>query len=102
MHTTLQAAVWMTGAIISFTLMAIAGRAVSIELNTFEIMLYRSLTGIVIVVGITWFVGTLHQVSRDNLGLHALRNVFHFTGQNLWFYAITVIPLAQVFALEFT
>jgi drug/metabolite transporter (DMT)-like permease len=26
----------------------------------------------------------------------------HFTGQNLWFYAVTVIPLAQVFALEFT
>jgi drug/metabolite transporter (DMT)-like permease len=31
-----------------------------------------------------------------------LRNVFHFTGQNLWFYAVAVIPLAQVFALEFT
>jgi drug/metabolite transporter (DMT)-like permease len=31
-----------------------------------------------------------------------VRNVFHFTGQNLWFYAITLIPLAQVFALEFT
>jgi drug/metabolite transporter (DMT)-like permease len=28
--------------------------------------------------------------------------VFHFAGQNLWFYAVTVIPLAQVFALEFT
>ena len=26
----------------------------------------------------------------------------HFAGQNLWFYAITLIPLAQVFALEFT
>ena len=28
--------------------------------------------------------------------------MFHFSGQNLWFYAITVVPLAQVFALEFT
>jgi drug/metabolite transporter (DMT)-like permease len=26
----------------------------------------------------------------------------HFTGQNLWFYAVTVIPLTQLFALEFT
>ena len=26
----------------------------------------------------------------------------HFIGQNFWFYAVTVIPLAQVFALEFT
>jgi drug/metabolite transporter (DMT)-like permease len=30
------------------------------------------------------------------------RNVIHFAGQNLWFYALTVLPLAQVFALEFT
>ena len=36
------------------------------------------------------------------LPLQGLRNIFHFTGQNLWFWAITVIPLAQVFALEFT
>ena len=26
----------------------------------------------------------------------------HFAGQNLWFLALTLIPLAQVFALEFT
>ncbi|MEO1641512.1 MAG: DMT family transporter [Pseudomonadota bacterium] len=102
MHTTLQAALWMIGAITSFTLMAIAGRAVSLELNTFEIMLYRSLTGIVIVVGVAWAAGTLTQVSRNRLGLHGLRNICHFAGQNLWFYAITVLPLAQVFALEFT
>ena len=31
-----------------------------------------------------------------------LRNLLHFTGQNLWFFAISVAPLAQVFALEFT
>jgi drug/metabolite transporter (DMT)-like permease len=31
-----------------------------------------------------------------------VRNLAHFTGQNLWFYAITVSPLALVFALEFT
>ncbi len=92
----------MIGAITSFTLMAIAGRTVSIELDTFEIMLYRSLTGIVIVVGIAWFAGTLGQIQKNRLGLHATRNICHFAGQNLWFYAITLIPLAQVFALEFT
>jgi drug/metabolite transporter (DMT)-like permease len=102
MSTTLQAAVWMIGAITAFTLMAIAGRAVSLELNTFEIMFYRSLTGIAIVVSVAWMAGTLSQVSRNRLGLHVTRNLCHFAGQNLWFYAITVIPLAQVFALEFT
>ncbi len=102
MNPTFQAALWMIGAITSFTCMAIAGRAVSIELNTFEIMLYRSLTGIVIVVSVAWLAGTLRQVCRQRLGLHTTRNICHFVGQNLWFYAITMIPLAQVFALEFT
>lgn len=102
MNTTLQAALWMIGAITSFTLMAIAGRTVSVELDTFEIMLFRSLTGIVIIVGIAWYAGTLGQIGRNRLGLHATRNLCHFAGQNLWFYAITLIPLAQVFALEFT
>ncbi|MDP5086982.1 MAG: DMT family transporter [Yoonia sp.] len=102
MNTTFQAALWMIGAITSFTLMAIAGRTVSFELDTFEIMLYRSLTGIIIVVGVAWSTGRLRQVQRNHLGLHAARNLCHFAGQNLWFYAITVIPLAQVFALEFT
>jgi drug/metabolite transporter (DMT)-like permease len=31
-----------------------------------------------------------------------VRNLFHFTGQNLWFMSLTLIPLATVFALEFT
>ena len=35
-------------------------------------------------------------------GLHLTRNVFHFTGQNLWFYGLTMIPLSQLVALEFT
>lgn len=96
------AAAWMIGAISSFTLMAVAGRTVSTELDTFEIMLFRSLTGIVIVVGVASVAGTFSQIGRNRLGLHATRNIFHFAGQNLWFYAITMIPLAQVFAMEFT
>ena len=99
---TLRACLWMIGAIVSFTSMAIAGRAVSLDLDTFEIMMYRSLIGVVIVVSIATAAGTLHQVRAQKLGLHFIRNISHFAGQNLWFYSITVIPLAQVFALEFT
>lgn len=102
MQDTLRACLWMTGAIGSFTVMAVAGRAVSLDLDTFEIMLYRSLIGIVIVVTIGGLAGTLKHVTVRHMRTHAARNVFHFAGQNLWFYAITVIPLAQVFALEFT
>lgn len=99
---TLTAAFWMTGAIACFSLMAVGGRAVSFSLDTFEIMFYRSLTGIAIVLSLGFATGSMGHVNRRHLGLHFFRNLAHFTGQNLWFFAITVIPLAQVFALEFT
>ncbi|MBA84961.1 MAG: EamA family transporter [Rhodobacteraceae bacterium] len=92
----------MTGAIASFTSMAVAGRAVSHQLDTFEIMSYRSLVGVIIVVLVLFLRGKLAEVRLRKLRLHLVRNVCHFAGQNLWFFAITVIPLAQVFALEFT
>lgn len=102
MTPTLRACLWMIGAIFSFTSMAIAGRQVSFALDTFEIMTYRSLLGIAIVCSIAYATGTWRQINTQQLGLHAVRNLSHFVGQNLWFFALTVIPLAQVFALEFT
>ena len=101
-HQPLRAAFWMTGAIASFTGMAIAGREVSHIHDSFEIMAARSAIGFVLVVVIAGFLGKLGAVSTDRLGGHFLRNIVHFTGQNLWFWALTMIPLAQLFALEFT
>ena len=98
----LKAAVWMIGTMVSFSLMAISGRELAPELNTFEIMFFRSLIGLVLVVTIGTLSGTLHQIKTDRLGLHMLRNTAHFTGQNLWFLAVAVIPFSQVFALEFS
>ena len=100
--TVLRAALWMLGAVVSFSAMAVGGRSVSFELDTFEIMMFRSMIGFALVLAVAGTTGRLRSVSRRKPGLHLLRNVFHFTGQNLWFYAITIIPLAQVFALEFT
>ena len=95
-------AVWMSGAIVSFSTMAIAGRAVIGELDPFEIMLYRSIFGLAIVLTVAWFVGTLSQINGQHRRLHLLRNLCHFSGQGLWFSALPLLPLAQVFALEFT
>ena len=98
----LAAALWMGGSILSFTLMAIAGRAVAGVHDTFEIMTWRSALGFVLVVGVAGALGRVREVRRDRLGSHVIRNLFHFGGQNLWFWSLTMIPLAQVFALEFT
>ncbi|WP_371813330.1 DMT family transporter [Ruegeria sp. HKCCA4008] len=99
---TFKAALWMTGAIASFSSMAVAGRELSLVHDTFEIMMYRSLVGFLVVALVLTATGSWVQISTQRLGLHALRNTLHFTGQNLWFYAVAVAPLAQVFALEFT
>ncbi|MEO9652039.1 MAG: DMT family transporter [Roseobacter sp.] len=102
MNTTFKAGLWMLGGIAAFSSMAVAGRELSTELDTFEIMMYRSLFGVLIVVIVAKLAGTLHQINTDDMSVHLVRNLAHFTGQNLWFYALTIIPLAQVFALEFT
>lgn len=97
-----KAALWMTGAIGSFILMAVSGRALSTTHDTFEIMFFRSLIGICLVLVIAGAFGRLGEVTTRSLGLHGIRNLCHFTGQNLWFFALPLIPLAQLFALEFT
>ena len=86
----------------SFTSMAVAGREMASELDTFEIMMYRSVIGVFVVLGISAIAGSLQTINRKRFGLHLIRNICHFTGQNLWFYAIAVIPFAQVFAFEFS
>jgi drug/metabolite transporter (DMT)-like permease len=101
-HRPLAAALWMTGAIASFTAMAIATRQIAGAHDTFEILAYRSVVGFVLVIAVGEALGQLGRIRARRLGGHAVRNVIHFTGQSLWFWAITLIPLAQVFALEFT
>lgn len=96
------AAFWMLGAVASFSLMAIGGRQVVGDLNTFELMFLRSLIGLTLVLAYGLVLGRMADVRTRRLPLHAVRNVFHFTAQNLWFYAVAFIPLAQLFAIEFT
>ncbi|MEM7270603.1 MAG: DMT family transporter [Pseudomonadota bacterium] len=98
----LMALAYMMGATASFTFMAIAGRELAFQLSTFEIMTYRSMIGVVVVLIIAWARGLLPQIKARRPGLHAVRNLSHFAGQNLWFYAIGFISFAQLFAFEFS
>lgn len=97
-----KAVLWALGAVASFAAMAVAGREAGHSLDTFEIMTYRSLLGVVIVCAIIALRGRRGDIRANRLGLHTLRNACHFAGQNLWLYALTVIPLAQVAVLEFS
>jgi len=97
-----RAALWMIGAVLSFSAMAVAGRELASDLDTFEMMTYRSLIGVGIVAALASLRGKLGEIDTRHLGRHAVRNIAHFAGQNLWLASLSLIPLAQVFALEFT
>ena len=98
----LAAAVWMLGSVVAFTAMAVAARNVSAVHDSFEVLTVRSVIGFALVLAYGLARGQLAEVSTQNLSGHFIRNIVHFAGQNLWFLALTLIPLAQVFALEFT
>jgi len=82
---TLQAAFWMTGTIVSFSAMAVSGREISFELDTFEIMMYRSIIGLVIVLLLASTFNTRKEITTQKLPLHFFRNLSHFTGQTFGF-----------------
>jgi drug/metabolite transporter (DMT)-like permease len=91
----------MSGALVSFMAMAIAGRQLSVELTTFQILFFRSFVGLVVVLALLQRSGWARVKTRV-FGTHLLRNVAHFGGQYGWFYGIAFIPLTEVFAIEFT
>jgi len=97
---------WMLGAICSFTSLALAGRELSGELNAFQIMLYRSVISLLVIVGFLARGGLgetgFGQLRTSIPAFHLGRNVVHYVGQYSWFYALPLIPLAQITALEFS
>ena len=91
----------MGGALLSFSLMAVAVRELLRTMGNFEILFLRSLVSFVLVLAVLPRFG-LGALRTRHFGLHLVRNVLHFGGQYAWVYAIAMLPLATVFAIEFT
>lgn len=100
-HPVIHASLWMTGTLFSFAAMAVAGRQLSTDLTTFQILFFRSLVGLAI-IGILAIKTGRATLATKNFSLHLARNIAHFGGQFGWFYGIAYISLAEVFAIEFT
>ena len=97
----LRAAAWLAGAIVSFCLMAVAARELTASMSAYQILFLRSLGGLL-------FIG-LVIVRRDpsiirtaQPLLQVARHGIHFVGQIAWIMALGSLPLALVFAVEFT
>ena len=97
----LRAALWMAGALASFTAMALSVRELSGHMSTFQLLFYRSLVGLVVVFFLLWRSG-FEQIKSRQPGLQVFRNIIHYAGQYGWFVGISLLPLAEVFAIEYT
>jgi drug/metabolite transporter (DMT)-like permease len=82
--------------------MAVAGREATRSLHVFQIMEMRSLLGLVLLYPMLRAAGGLAAMRSDRLGRHVARNAVHYGAQFGWFFALTLIPIAQVVAIEFT
>jgi drug/metabolite transporter (DMT)-like permease len=103
-HKLARVVLWMVGALLSFSIMAVSIRELSRGgLSIFEILAIRS--GVALLVMLTMLAVQpelrLHVVPR-RMGLHLFRNTVHYASQFSWALSLTMLPLATVFALEFT
>lgn len=99
----------MIGAILAFSLTAIAGKEAMHPSNVnavgiSQLVFFRNVIGLVLVLMLV-----CRRYFRQGLALndglfkfHLGRNVSHFIGQWCWFYGLSLLTLAQVFAIEFT
>jgi len=97
-----MAALWMSGWLALMLVMAVAGREALRQLNVFQLMEVRSVLGFLLLYPLIRHNGGLAIVKTARLRLHVARNLIHYGSQLGWFFALTLIPIGQVVAIEFT
>lgn len=100
----LRVVLWMVGTLLSFSVMAISIRQLARGgFNIFEILAIRSGGALVVLLALLAVRPDLrvHALPR-RMGLNTLRNTVHYASQYSWALSLTMLPLAMVFALEFT
>ena len=95
---------WMVGALLSFSVMAVSIRQLSrAGLSIFEILAIRSGVALLVLVALLAVRPDLRLHARPRrMGLNLFRNTVHYASQFSWALSLTMLPLATVFALEFT
>ena len=103
-HKLARVVLWMMGALVSFSIMAVSIRELSrAGLSIFEILAIRSGVALLVLLALLALRPDvrLHAIPR-RMGLHLFRNTIHYASQFSWALSLTMLPLATVFALEFT
>jgi drug/metabolite transporter (DMT)-like permease len=97
-----RAALWMAGWLALTLIVAVAGREAMHELNVFQLMEVRSILGFFMLYPLIRMNGGFSVVKTARVHQHIARNLIHYSAQLGWFFALTLIPIGQVVAIEFT
>ena len=92
----------MAGWLALMLIVAVAGRETTRELNVFQIMELRSVLGFFMLYPLVRINGGFAAMKTSRPLQHIGRNLIHYGAQLGWFFALTLIPLAQVVSIEFT
>jgi drug/metabolite transporter (DMT)-like permease len=98
---TVAGAIWMVAACACFASMAGLIRYISRELHPFEIAFFRNLFGFFVMLPWLLRVG-LGGLKTKRIGLYTLRGVTGIGALLSWFWAVSILPLANATALSFT
>jgi len=96
------AAMWMAGWLALMLIVVVAGREGMRELNVFQLMEMRTIIGFFLLYPMIRANGGLAVLKTARIHMHLSRNLIHYVAQLGWFFALTLIPIGQVVAIEFT
>jgi drug/metabolite transporter (DMT)-like permease len=96
------AALWMAGWLSLMLIITVAGREAAREINVFQLMEMRSILGFLLLYPLIRAAGGFRIVRTKRLPQHVARNLIHYSAQLGWFFALTLIPIGQLVAIEFT
>ena len=92
----------MAGWLALMLIVAVAGRETLRELNVFQVMEVRTIFGLLMLYPLVRRHGGFAAMRTARPLQHVGRNLIHYGAQLGWFVALTLIPLGQVVAIEFT
>lgn len=93
----------MTGTLLSFSTLALSIRGLAGALSIFELLTVRTIGALVILLTLAAAMPELRPSMKPRrMGLNLIRNSVHYASQYAWALSLTLLPLATVFALEFT
>lgn len=82
--------------------MTVAGREATREVHVLQLMELRSVIGFVMLLPLVFASGGFAAMRTKRPLQHIGRNVAHYAGQALWLYALMLIPIAHLIAIEFS